>query len=203
MAKLLLNVSVWILVVATVATTAIAQPNVRINEVYYRGSQTEDWVELKNIGDEALDVSQHWLYSESDFAQLNTLTLISGDDLNIEPGDFIVLQSWRDFNDNIADVSLFHEQSFNNPNSITDFVCWGGQVGRYDIAVEAGVWDMLQQLPVAFDDQSSQWLGTDSGPGDATQAIDWVRDTPTPGDENAGVTPTAKATWGQIKAMFF
>ena len=90
MRKVLLSVSVWILMVATVATTAIAQPNVRINEVFYRGTQTEDWVELKNIGDEALDVGLYWFYSEDDFAQLNTLTLLSGDDFNIEPGGFVL-----------------------------------------------------------------------------------------------------------------
>jgi hypothetical protein len=184
------------------ATAAMAKPNVRINEVFYRGSAAEDWVELKNVGDQALDVSQYWFYSESTFVRVDALTLLFGADLILDPGEIIVLQSWRDFDNLVADLSIFVDESFNSPNSIRDFVCWGGRVGRYDVAVAAGVWGDGQQLPVAFDGQSSQWKGRDSGIGDATQAIDWVRDQPTPGDENTGRVPTEDSTFGRVKSRY-
>jgi hypothetical protein len=188
--------------VILVAIPALAQPEIRINEVYYRGADGEDWIELKNMGTEALDVSQYWLYAEGTFSRIDALTLLSGDDLVVQPQEIIQLESWRDLNNSVADVSIFVDEMFNSPISIRDFVCWGGTVGRYEVAVTAGVWGELQQLPVAFDGQSSQWKGVDSGPGSATQAIDWVRDVPTPGDENTGRVAAEGTTVGQLKSRF-
>jgi hypothetical protein len=185
-----------------VAAPAVAQPDVRINEVYYRGADGEDWIELKNMGNEPLDVSQYWLYAEGTFSRIDALPLLSGDDLVMQPQEIIQLESWRDLGNNVADVSLFVDEMFNSPLSIIDFVCWGDKVGRYELAVTAGVWDNLQQLPVAFDGQSSQWKGVDSGPGSATQSIDWVRDTPTPGGENSGRVPIGISTMARMKARY-
>jgi hypothetical protein len=176
-----------------------------INEVYYvEGGDGEepDWIELKNIGEGTIDIGEWWLCSVFSYQQLNTMTLLDGEDLILGPGEIVVLQAWRDLDDTAADLGLFAFDEFANPEAIVDFVQWGtaDDVGRPDVAVDALLWtevvtDEYDFVPSASieDRESAAYLGSNSGGDLLTLSIDFVNGPTSRGVDNpqaAPITPT-------------
>ena len=62
------------------------QSQVVINEVLANSS-----VELKNVGNTSVDVSNYWLCNFPDYAQLSQLNLICGD-LDLAPGELLTVE---------------------------------------------------------------------------------------------------------------
>jgi len=166
--------------------------DVAINEVYYKGgSADEDWVEIINTGDDEIDIGEWWLCARFQYGQINTLTLVSGSDYILGPGEILVVKAHTDLDENGSDLGLYTSSDFANQAAMVDFVQWGtGQdVGRSDVAEAKGVWRQLSPgqydfVAVAGSGQSMAWLGTNSGGGLLTFSEDWTNQAPTQGVAN-------------------
>jgi len=183
-----------------------ANEDIAINEVYYRGvNSTDDWIELRNTGSQAIDVSNWWFCAQFLYAQVGTLTIVNGDDFQLVPGEILAVRPWTDLDDNASDLALYTDANFPNAGSLVDFVQWGsgGAIGRAKEAVARGVWrerapGVYDFVPRAGDGQSLAWLGINSGGGLLTHSTDWQNGAPTQGQDNAipqtTSTPTATNT---------
>ncbi len=167
--------------------------DVAINEVYYKGDANGDWVEIINTGTSIVDISNWWLCARFQYGQINTLTLLSGNDYTLGPGERLVVRAHADLDDSASDLGLYTAADFANPDAMVDFVQWGADqdVGRSDVAAAKGVWRELAPgqydfVPTASSGQSAAWKGTNSGGGLLTHSQDWGNGTPTQGGSNSG-----------------
>ena len=180
--------------------------DVAINEVYYLGDSSQDWVEIVNTGASVIDISDWWLCARFQYGQINTLTLLSGDDYILGPGEKLVVQAHADLDNTASDLGLYTTNTFTDANAMVDFVQWGTDqdVGRSDVAAAKGIWRELSTgvydfVPTAASGQSAAWKGTNSGGGLLTFSEDWENGTPTQGGSNSGgssgtPTPTPTST---------
>ncbi|MBI3959941.1 MAG: lamin tail domain-containing protein [Chloroflexi bacterium] len=184
----------------------VANEDIAINEVYYRGvSSADDWIELRNTGTETIDVGNWWFCARFDYERIGLLTIVAGDDFILVPGEILVVRPWTDLDDNASDLALYTDGNFSNPASLVDFVQWGsgGPIGRANVAVSKGIWRELASgvydfVPTAGNSQSLAWRGINSGGGLLTHSTDWQNGTPTQGQNNEipalTSTPTATPT---------
>jgi glucose/arabinose dehydrogenase len=169
-----------------------AVEDVALNEVFYwGGSASEDWVEIRNTGSEAIDVGDWWLCARFQYGQLNSLPIVQGDDFMLEPGELLVVQAHMDLDSSGSDLGLYTTDTFADPAAMVDFVQWGTDqdVGRAGVATTKGIWQETAEgafafAPVASEGQSLAWKGTDSGGNGLTLPKDWGNAMPTQGMEN-------------------
>jgi len=187
---------------------AAANQDIVINEVHYRGDDTSDWIELKNTGNSTVDVSNWQLCTHLRYRRLGLLTLLDGNDLMMDPGEIITLQSWRDLDNTAADLGLYVNTGFTNPAAMVDFVQWGSSslIGRSEVASLKGIWSENPQgvydfVATAADGESVAFSGTNTGGGFLTLSGDLSNGPPTPGSENSPA-PVEPSTWGLIKEIF-
>ena len=192
-----------IVVVAVVATAGSAAAQVSINEIFYLGASAgADWVELKNSGAAAVDVSNYWLCARFSYARVGALTLTHGSGFTIPPGGIIVVVSWVNLNGTSSDMGLYDSSSFGSSSAMKDFVQWGGGgIGRESVAVAAGLWGTGDFVTTAGSGHSLMWSGNSSGGGAKTLSSDFANDVPTAGAENAPVA-TEEVTWGRVKGLY-
>lgn len=97
---------------------------------------------LKNFGTCEIDVSEYRITSGNQWAELNTLTVISGI-LNVNGGSTVVLE-WPAWNPDPSgtDMALFLPNTgFTDPDNIVDFVQWLDTGNpREAVANAAGIW---------------------------------------------------------------
>jgi hypothetical protein len=185
-----------------IAGEPVANTVVFINEVYYGGSGSEDWVELINTGSEAIDIGEWWLCARFDYGQINTLPLVAGSDYVLEPGEILVVQAHTNLDNSGSDLGLYSTNDFASASAMVDFVQWGtGQdVGRSDVAEAKVVWRQLSPgqfdfVSTATGGQSTAWLGSNSGGGLLTFSSDWKNQAPTPGSANMTLPPAQKSIY--------
>lgn len=187
-----------------------ANEDIVINEVYYRGVNSgEDWIELRNTGTGSIDIGNWWFCARFDYERVGLLTIVSGDDYILTPGEILVVRPWTDLDDNASDLGLYIDGNFFSTSSMVDFVQWGsgGSIGRANVAVAKGIWRQIAAgqfdfVAGATGNQSIAWTGLNSGGGLLTHSQDWSAGTPSQGLENPPpaatstptVTPTATAT---------
>ena len=199
----LLMLSIAALLLAGVYTVMAAEPqapqvdtDIVINEVYYLGDSTQDWVELKNTGSDTIDISA-WLFCAQfnySFQTLAGLTLLDGDDLILGPGEIVTLRAWTDLNNTSSDLGLYTSTSFTSPGAMVDYVQWGTPIntGRANVAAAKGIWQETSPgqydfAPTAGPGESLAFGGTNSGPGLLTLSSDLANGAPTQGQENMQV----------------
>ncbi len=195
MALVLIGLSLSVVgVTAREPTVPSADTDIVINEVYYLGnSAAEDWIELKNVGSETIDVSS-WVFCARfsySFQTLAGLTLLDGNDLILGPGEIITLQAWTNLDNTSSDLGLYISTSFTSPSAMVDFVQWGtaDDVGRSDVAAAKGIWtettsNQYDFVDTAGTDQSMAYDGSNGGGGLLTLSSDFSNGTPTRGAEN-------------------
>ena len=170
-----------------------------INEVFYSGGGGEDWVELKNIGNIAQDISTWWLCTRLDYATLSNLSVMAGPtDRVLDPGEILALRidgglgDLNDLDGTSADIGLYRLGSFGNFNDMADFVQYNtmADVGRSDVAAAKGIWLRVQDQPPLYDatlpaapGESLSYCG-DPEDGRLTLGSDFSSTEPTPGSEN-------------------
>lgn len=167
--------------------------SVVINEVFYAGEATDDWVEILNTGSTPVDVSQMWFCSRFVYRQLGFVAIIVGDDFILEPGELLVLAASIDLNQSSgADLALYQTDLFGNPDDMIDFVQWSTaqRVGRSNEAIGRGLWSGTTPAPVDFvppaaAGESMAFCGQSTGGGSLTLSDDFVNGVPTPGMDNA------------------
>jgi hypothetical protein len=107
-----------------------------INEILGNG-----FVELKNAGDAAIDISDYWLCDFPFYDQLKNLTIECGD-LMLEPGELVTVGTSNiTINGADGEMGLYTTNSFTNAAAMVDYVEWGSTGhGRSDVAIAAGIW---------------------------------------------------------------
>ncbi len=188
-----------ILLLTTAADTTLASSpaggldtDVVINEVFYNGNADQDWIELLNTGDSAIDISAWWFCSRFAYRPLSTRTILVGDDLLLEPGEIIVLSTGIDIDGSTgADMGLYITNSFGNSNNMVDFLQWitPSQIGRSNEAIIRNFWSGNINGPVDFveraePDESVAFCGINSGGGLLTLSSDFVNSQPSMGMPN-------------------
>lgn len=113
------------------------ESNVRIIEVDPLG----DLVTLKNLGDEAEDISSYFFCFRKTYPGIGTLTPVSGD-LTLDPNEEV--QFSIEINDVSSDVSIYlNNAGFAAAENMIDFMQFGedvGDAGRVSVAVTKGIW---------------------------------------------------------------
>ncbi|MEM9935267.1 MAG: hypothetical protein AAF824_16695, partial [Bacteroidota bacterium] len=163
------------------------QAQVRLNEVQFSGS---DKIELINFGPVASDISDWWLCSRFDYIQLNDPGLTLTGNLNIGPGETLVIEGFS-LQDQSADLGLYESPSFGSSSAIEDFVQWGGAgIGRESVAVTAGIWTAGEFVSAVSSGSSIEYDGS------GRSAADWVEQpTPTFGEPNEAAQPNEPITY--------
>ena len=148
-----------LLVFLTVGVTKV-QSQVVINEVLANTS-----VELKNVGNSTVNVSNYWLCNFPDYAQLSQLNIVCGD-LDLAPGEFLTVEvdgsvGGVEVPGNDGELGLYINSSFGSPNSIRDYVEWGSSGhGRSSVAVAAGIWSSGNFVSAFGANESIEYTGT-------------------------------------------
>lgn len=155
-----------------------------INEILYDPigeNAGRQLVELKNTGDQPLELKGWWLCARQDYAQIP--------DVTINPGSFLVVHIGANGANtdqevylpfmlplqSISDLNLFKNSDFSNPASMVHFVQWGGvpPTGRESEAVQAGLWQPGDFVPGVQEGHSIEY------DGEGFRASDWF-DQPEP-----------------------
>lgn len=142
-----------------------------------------DMVEIKNTGAVGVNVSSYQLCSWPDYVELQNLTLESGGDLMLMPGEIIVLSGHFAEVSNLADneLGLYINGSFGSSSSIIDYVEWGSTGHtRSGTAVTAGIWSVGDFLAAPAVGMSVSWDGSSNA------ISSWSVGASTFGEENAG-----------------
>lgn len=172
--------------------------SVVLSEVYYTSNETGDWIELKNGGSEPIDVSQWHVCAALSCQRLTGMTVITptsgqltqaaADDLLLEPGAYLVLQSWTDLNNVASNLALYRSPAFENAAELVDFVQWGSadNLGRTDLAATKGIWaetsaGQYDFVPTAAAGESLALVSSNKG----TASVDFRNGLPTQGRENS------------------
>ena len=98
---------------------AASAQNVVLNEIEYR---INDLVGIKNLGGSTVDISSWWLCSRFGYAQVSSLTVVSGN-TNLAPGDTVVLSGFA-LDNMVADLGLYSSSDFSSTAAVGDFVQW-------------------------------------------------------------------------------
>ena len=130
-----------------------------------------DEVEITNIGDESQDISSYWLCNFPAYTQISNLDIVCGDDLILEPGEFVTVNAGFDLDPADGEMGLYTTNSFGSSDAIISYVEWGstGHV-RSSTAVNAGVWTTGDFVAAFSDDNSIEY------DGDGIEDSDWTED---------------------------
>ncbi|MCH9647282.1 MAG: lamin tail domain-containing protein [Deltaproteobacteria bacterium] len=182
---MIILVSTWALPARAVDTDVV------LNEAFYLGDDTEDWVELKNMGKDTINVANWWLCSRLVYVRLATLPLLDGDDLVLEPGEILTVGAGMDLDDFSADLGLYVTNEFPESSAMVDFFQWGttDPVGRSSVAAEKLAWRqetrmIYDAVEAAVEGESVSFCGANSGGALLTLSEDLENGSSTRGAEN-------------------
>lgn len=189
---ILLLITAILFALLPASSQAQAVTDVEINEVFYLGNASEDWIELRNVGTQTIDISAWWFCTRFAYRSLASQTILVGDDLLLDPGEIIVLTAGVDINGAAgADFNLYITNSFGNANNMVDFLQWitPNRVGRSNEAINRDFWVGDINGPVDFINgatgtQSVQFCGVNGGGGLLTLSSDFVNAEPSMGLPN-------------------
>jgi hypothetical protein len=161
-----------ILVLGLTAGLAFAQ--IHISEVNPAGQ----WIELHNVGDEAVDVSGYVLCNFPEYAPISAAEIVSGD--LVIPADGRLVVRWELFGAADGEVGIYSTGgAFGDPETIVDYVQYGSAGHRRETVGEgAGVWTAGAFLEVPADGMSL--VRSDMMGDDVTAA--WSAGEATPGE---------------------
>ena len=128
----------------------------------------ESFVEIRNIGEGPVDVSDYWLCQSAIYERIGELAFDCTDDFVIESGEFITVEMEEIEIDGIdGELALYTVDSFESANAIIDYVEWGSiNHTRANVAIEAGIWSdntvansFVGEVSLSYDGSGD--LGTD------------------------------------------
>lgn len=146
------------------ALSAPVSGRVVISEILFdpTGENTgRQWIELHNLGDEAVDVGGHWLrYAPAEYRLPNSTTIPAGSVLLIHlnrsgvatPGVlFTGIGGQRNLERTDA-IALHSSGQFHDPAALVDHVQWGDPAVPGDqaevLAIEAGLWSEGERVSI-------------------------------------------------------
>lgn len=170
------------------SVNAFAQ--IRVTEIGYNGVMYEGaakWVELQNLGDTEVDVSNLVLCDFPRYPLINELTPLGGTSATIPAGGLLVV-AWPDLGGGLshAEVGLYKEGTgfaFEVADNMLDYMQFG-QAGheREPVAVAAGLWTADEFVASAEAGKSLQLVISDTG------EEQWEDRDPTPNAVNSTAT---------------
>lgn len=114
---------------------SFCQSNIRITLVDVSNSH----VTLTNFGNEAQNVSNHWLCNFPAYDQINTLQIVEGNE-QVQPGES-VKYLWSDISGINGELGYYSTNSFSQSSAMLDYMEWGsGFHQRESLAVSNGYW---------------------------------------------------------------
>ncbi|MBT8233056.1 MAG: T9SS type A sorting domain-containing protein [Bacteroidia bacterium] len=143
--------------------------------------------ELKNVGDETIDVSNYFICNFPAYAQLSSLVIECGTDLILEPGELVTLVASFGISNDDGEMALYNTPSYSDPEAIIDYVEWG-RTGhtRSNVAVAAEIWTSGDFAPAITAGSSLEYDGL------GNMSTDWKMDVSTPCIENNFTSPNPK-----------
>ncbi len=154
------------------------EAQVVVNEITDDGT-----VELKNLGNTAVNTSTFWLCNFPAYVQIQNTTLVCGN-MMLGAGEIMAVSASLNFDGTDGEMGLYTSNSFASASAIIDYVEWGsGGHQRSGVAAAAGIWTSGDFAPT-FSGQALAY----SGMGDSS--ADWLVAAPTTCDENAACDVT-------------
>jgi len=103
---------------------------------------TNGWVELHNISDEIIDVSNLTLCVRPGYKFINELTILNGS-MTMAPDSYLVISWPSRINSNNAEMAIYKARQYSNASNMIDYVKYrsAAPAGRVGVAVSAGLWD--------------------------------------------------------------
>ncbi len=138
-------------------------------------------VELKNIGDAALNVSSYYLCDFPAYQQIGTSNIVFGN-VMMQPGDILVIDNVFSMSANDGELGLYATPSYSSSMAIRDYVEWGSTGHtRSTVAVAAGIWTTGDFVPAFTAGSSIEYDGS------GNSSADWApQASPSIGAENGG-----------------
>lgn len=143
-------------------------------------------IELHNPGAASVDVSGYYLCNFPTYMSVASLTLVSSDDLVLDPGEFLVVSAFPSNNAD-GEIGLYlNDTDFADSDNIVDYMEYGsGGHQREPVAVAAGQWVTGGFVPTPnfLLGQALAYDGEGNTPGDWQDVFP-----PTPDAENNTVS---------------
>ncbi len=126
------------------------ESGVVIQEVTLGGANPT--IEIKNLGDETIDLSGYFLCDQPAYVRLNSssLTIESGS-LNLATGQSLVVSGFPAFAEAGAELGLYKNDSFASSDAIASYVTWGDNPlpNRESVAVDADLWTTGESIDIS------------------------------------------------------
>ena len=136
-----------------------------------------DRVEIKNLGNQTVNVGSYFLCSFPLYTQISSMTIVSGSTM-LMPGQLLVVtgHAMAQADD---ELGLYTLPQYTNSSAMIDYVEWGfsGHT-RSSVAIAAGIWSSGAFVAAPSVGQSWMYDGSGNAPAD------WFTGEPTFGQEN-------------------
>ena len=145
-----------------------------INEVNSNGN-----VELKNVGNDTIDVSPFFLCNFPNYMLIDSASIICGSK-QIAPGEYVTIDaSLLNYGPDDGEIGLYKDDVFSQASSILDYLEWGSTGhGRSVVAVNAEIWTMGTFIEAFSNGMSLLY----DGEGD--DSTDWIEGNSSDCEEN-------------------
>ena len=153
----------------------MSNDSIVINEIF----ADDNLVELKNVSENTIDVSEFWLCQFPAYGQLTNLALdCDPSDYILDPGEILVVEFNAALSPMTGEIGLYNSDltgsDFSNSDFIVDYVEWGTpNHQRSEVAVEAGIWTAGDFVPAFSITNSIEYDGIGNSP------FDWSEDSAT------------------------
>lgn len=150
MRKIYLQITI---ILALIGSSNGLQGQVVFNEISSTGE-----VEIYNMGETIVDMSEWWIYNTPASLRLSVLPILCGS-LVLPPKEVVVVDVPTFFDNGSGELVLFSTNSFGNAEALVDYVIWGNRRGfiSEDIAVDSMQWIEGDRAPSMLDGQSLQY----------------------------------------------
>ena len=168
----------------------MSNDSIVINEIF----PDENLVELKNVGDIAIDISGYTLCQFPNYGPLANLQLdCNSTDLILDPGEILAVEMNAPLTSNQGEMALYNsdlvDDDYINSDYIIDYVEWGfAGHQRAPVAIAAGIWSSGSFVPAFSINSSIEYDGIGNSP------FDWTEDSPTICIENSFTDPNPTPT---------
>ncbi|MBI1268215.1 MAG: T9SS type A sorting domain-containing protein [Cryomorphaceae bacterium] len=137
-----------------------------------------DRIEIKNLGNQTVNVGSYFLCSFPIYTQISSMTIVSGSTM-LMPGQLLVVTG-HPMEQADDELGLYTLPQYTNSSAMIDYVEWGfsGHT-RSSVAVAAGIWSTGAFVAAPTTGQSWMYDGSGNAPAD------WFTGAPTFGAENA------------------
>ncbi len=145
----------WLVMLTILLSSSYSFSQIVINEIFAGGT-----VELKNIGNSTVDVSNYWLCDFPSYQRISNLNLECGN-TNLEAGGILTVNNFNVVDGADGEMGLYTTNSFGSSTALIDYVEWGSSGHqRSSVAIAAGIWTLGDFVPAFSSTESLAYSGT-------------------------------------------